>query len=628
MTELPRTSTSESLIFLLLKICEVFVNSTRTSGVVSGSSGVLPQLAMCKFDCVKCGYVIGPFYQSQGDEIKVGTCPECQSMGPFNLNQEQTIYKNYQRITIQESPGKVRAGRLPRSKDAILTGDLCDMVKPGDEIELTGVYSNSYDSSLNVSNGFPIFATVIMANHICKLDEKGETDRMTDDDIKAITQLSKDERIGERIIASIAPSVFGHDDIKRAIALSLFGGVSKNPQDKHKVRGDINVLLCGDPGTAKSQFLKYVQNIAPRAVFSTGQGASAVGLTAYVQRSHLTKEWPLEAGALVLEDKGVCLIDEFDKMNDQDRTSIHEAMEQQTISVSKAGIVTSLKARCAVIAASNPIGGRYDPSMTFSENVDLTEPILSRFDILCVVRDTVDPASDEHLARFVVASHMVSHPRSDQSDLDNMKKTEDTLAATSNLAGVEKIPQELLRKYILYAREKIHPKLHQMDQEKVAKMYADLRRESMATGSIPITVRHIESMIRMAEAHAKMHLREFVSEDDVNMAMRVMLESFIDTQKYSVMKAMKKNFARYLSYKRDNNELLLFILRNLASETATYMRNRYGTEQEVVEINEKDLTEKARQISIQNLQPFFNSQMFKSNNFSYDSSRKLIIQQL
>ena len=383
----------------------------------------------------------------------------------------------------------MRAGRLPRSKDVILTGDLCDICKPGDEIELTGVYSNSYDSSLNVSNGFPIFATVIMANHIAKLDEKGQTDRMTDDDIKAITQLSKEERIGERIIASIAPSVYGHDDIKRALALSLFGGVAKNPQEKHKVRGDINVLLCGDPGTAKSQFLKYVQKIAPRSVFSTGQGASAVGLTAYVQRSQMTKEWTLEAGALVLADKGVCLIDEFDKMNDQDRTSIHEAMEQQTISISKAGIVTSLKARCAVIAASNPIGGRYDPSMTFSENVDLTEPILSRFDVLCVVRDTVDPAQDEHLARFVVASHMSSHPDAKQEEHDNMKTTEEALASTTALAGVEKIPQELLKKYIIYAREKVHPKLHQMDQDKVAKMYSDLRRESMQTGSIPITVR-------------------------------------------------------------------------------------------------------------------------------------------
>merc|ERR1739846_218985 len=295
---------------------------------------------------------------------------------------------------------------------------------------------------------------------------------------------------------------------------------------------------------------------------------------------------------------------------------------------SKAGIVTCLQARCAVMAAANPIGGRYDSSMTFSENVDLTEPILSRFDILCVVKDTVDPVADEHLARFVVASHMVSHPRSDQADTDNMKKTEETLAATSNLAGVEKIPQELLRKYILYAREKIHPKLHQMDQEKVAKMYADLRRESMATGSIPITVRHIESMIRIAESHAKMHLREFVRDDDVNMAIRVMLESFIDTQKFSVMKSMKKNFARYLTYKRDNNELLLFILKQLAQETATYMRNRYGTEQEVIEVSENDLLDRARQINIQNLQPFYASDVFKGNGYSHDATRKIVIRQM
>jgi len=351
-------------------------------------------------------------------------------------------------------------------------------------------------------------------------------------------------------------------------------------------------------------------------------------LTAYVQRSPVTKEWTLEAGALVLADKGVCLIDEFDKMNDQDRTSIHEAMEQQTISISKAGIVTSLKARCAVIAAANPIGGRYDPSMTFSENVDLTEPILSRFDVLCVVRDTVDPVGDEHLARFVVGSHMRNHPLAEEVDCERMENIEKRLASATNLSGVEKIPQDLLKKYILYARERTHPKLHAMDQDKVAKMYSDLRRESMATGSIPITVRHIESMIRIAEAHAKMHLREFVRDDDVNMAIRVMLESFIDTQKFSVMKAMKRKFARYLTFKRDNNELLLFVLRQLTQETAVYMRNRYGTEQEVIEVAESDLIDRARNINIQNLQPFFNSDMFKANNFSYDSKRKLIVQQM
>ena len=393
----------------------------------------------------------------------------------------------------------------------------------------------------------------------------------------------------------MAPSIYGHEDIKRAIAMSLFGGESKNPGEKHKVRGDINVLLCGDPGTAKSQFLKYTEKIAPRAIFTTGQGASAVGLTAYVQRSPVTREWTLEAGALVLADKGVCLIDEFDKMNEGDRTSIHEAMEQQSISISKAGIVTSLQARCAVIAAANPIGGRYDPSLTFAENVDLSEPILSRFDILCVVRDIVDAVADDRLARFVVASHMRHHPATVAAG-----GADATIALPESgtaLAGVEKIPQEILKKYIVYAREKVHPKLHQMDKDKVAKMYSELRRESMATGSIPITVRHIESMIRMAEAHARMHIREYVTDDDVNMAIRVMLESFIDTQKFSVMRPMKKNFARYLAFKRDNNELLVFLLRQLLQEQTAFLRSRYGAaDHEPAVVSEKDLLDRVREI--------------------------------
>lgn len=223
---------------------------------------------------------------------------------------------------------------------------------------------------------------------------------------------------------------------------------------------------------------------------------------------------------------------------------------------------------------------------------------------------------------------MRNHPLAEEIDVERMETIEKRLASATNLSGVEKIPQDLLRKYILYARERVHPKLHDMDQDKVAKMYSELRRESMATGSIPITVRHIESMIRIAEGHAKMHLREFVREDDVNMAVRVMLESFIDTQKFSVMKSMRRKFARYLTFKRDNNELLLFVLKQLTQETATYMRNRYNTEQEVVEITENDLLDRARAINIQNLQPFFNSELFRANNFTHDGKRKLIIQQL
>ena len=258
-----------------------------------------------------------------------------------------------------------------------------------------------------------MFSTVLEANHVNKKEDIFAAFRLDEEDERQIRQLSKDERIAKRIIKSIAPSIYGHENIKTAIALSLFAGVSKDIGGKHRIRGDINVLLLGDPGTAKSQFLKYVEKTAHRAVYTTGQGASAVGLTASVRKDPVTREWTLEGGALVLADKGVCLIDEFDKMNDSDRTSIHEAMEQQTISISKAGIITTLQARCAIIAAANPIRGKYNSTIPFAQNVELTEPILSRFDVLCVVKDNVDPVADELLARFVVGSHLRSHPKFD-----------------------------------------------------------------------------------------------------------------------------------------------------------------------------------------------------------------------
>nr|CAD7408822.1 unnamed protein product [Timema poppensis] len=590
----------------------------RTTGVVTATTGVLPQLSVVKYDCSKCGYVLGPFVQSQSSEVKPGSCPECQSTGPFMINMEQTVYRNYQKITLQESPGRIPAGRIPRSKDCIMLADLCDRCKPGDEIDVTGVYTNNYDGSLNTENGFPVFSTVIMANHIVVKDCKQIVQSLTDEDIATILKLSKDHRIEDRIIASIGPSIYGHEYIKRGIALALFGGESKNPGDKHKLRGDINMLICGDPGTAKSQFLKYVEKIAPRAVFTTGQGASAVGLTAYVRRSPATREWTLEAGALVLADQGVCLIDEFDKMNDADRTSIHEAMEQQSISISKAGIVTSLQARCSVIAAANPIGGRYDATMTFSENVTLSQPILSRFDILCVVRDEVDPMQDQHLAKFVVASHIRHHPSGKK------KNAKDEAPVAGN---VEPIPQELLKKYIVYGKENVHPQLRSsIDQDKVASMYSQLRQESQATGSMPITVRHVESIIRMAEANARMHLRDHVLEDDINMAIRMMLESFIETQKYSVMKSMKNTFQKYLSFKKDNSELLYYILRQMTLDQLTYIRCLRGPDATTIELNEKDFIDRARLIDIHDVKPFYESKIFKANNYTYDSRRKLIIQ--
>ncbi|CAL2033996.1 unnamed protein product [Caenorhabditis brenneri] len=597
----------------------------KTSGVVTIASGILPQLAVVKYDCVACGYLLGPFVQQNDEEVRPTICPSCQGKGPFELNVENTIYHNYQRITVQESPNKVAAGRLPRSKDVILLGDLCDSCKPGDEIEVTGVYTNNFDGSLNYKQGFPVFNTLIQANHITNKDQMA-SDQLTDEDIKAIRALSQDPNIAARVFASIAPSIYGHDDVKRAIALALFRGEAKNPGDKHRLRGDINVLLCGDPGTAKSQFLRYAAHIAPRSVLTTGQGASAVGLTAYVQRHPVTREWTLEAGAMVLADKGVCLIDEFDKMSDQDRTSIHEAMEQQSISISKAGIVTSLHARCTVIAASNPIGGRYNPTRTFAENVDLTEPILSRFDVLCVIRDSVDSVEDDRLARFVVGNHRRLHPNADGTTEKSEEDEEDKI---DERTGVRLIPQELLHKYIIYAREKCHPTLGPQHSEKFSSIFAMMRKESMATGSVAITVRHVESMIRLSEAHAKLHLRTYVNDDDCSAATRIMLESFVNTQKASIMRQMKKTFSRYLTENRSANELLLFILKQLVRQQLHYASARnHGEAVQSVTVAESEFVEKAQQLRIENVKPFYTAEIFASNNFIYNPTTKTIVQEI
>ncbi|EWC46637.1 DNA replication licensing factor mcm2 [Drechslerella stenobrocha 248] len=529
-------------VFTLRDLRQSHLNAlVRVSGVVTRRTGVFPQLKIVRFDCKNCGITLGPFQQEANVEVKISFCQNCQTRGPFTLNSEKTVYRNYQKLTLQESPGTVPAGRLPRHREVILLWDLIDTAKPGEEVEVTGIYRNNYDAQLNSRNGFPVFATILEANNVVKAHDQLAGFQLTEEDANSIRRLAKEPGIVNKIIDSIAPSIYGHRDIKTAVAASLFGGVPKNIHGKHNLRGDINVLLLGDPGTAKSQILKYVERVAHRAVFATGQGASAVGLTASVRKDPITNEWTLEGGALVLADRGTCLIDEFDKMNDRDRTSLHEAMEQQSISISKAGIVTTLRARCSIIAAANPIGGRYNSTIPFAQNVELTEPILSRFDVLCVVRDTVNPEADERLAKFVVSSHGSSHPL---SGTDGTKRT--PAAENPRL-----IPQDILRKYILFAKRECWPKIHQIDEEKLARLFSDMRRESLATGSFPITVRHLESIIRLSEAFAKMRLSDYVQSRDIDHAIGVIVESFIGAQKLSIKKSLGRAFAKYTLRKED-----------------------------------------------------------------------------
>eukprot|EP00798_Chlamydomonas_sp_ICE-L_P026366 gene26366-17459_t len=593
----------------------------RVTGVVTRRTGVFPQLRLVKYDCNKCGYVLGPFTQTSEEEIKPAACPNCSSKGPFLVNSAETVYRDFQKLTLQESPGSVQAGRLPRHKEVILLHDLIDCARPGEEIDVTGMYVYGYDATLNARNSFPVFTTHIEANFVSKKEDIYSATALTDEDRAAILGMAKDPRIGQRIVKSIAPSIYGHEFIKMGLAMALFGGMEKHPSPAYRLRGDINMLLLGDPGVAKSQFLKYVEKTAPRAVFTTGKGASAVGLTAAVTKDPITKEWTLEGGALVLADRGVCLIDEFDKMNDQDRVSIHEAMEQQSISISKAGIVTQLQARCSVIAAANPIGGRYDPSRVFSENVELTDPILSRFDVLCVVRDQVCPINDQRLAEFVVGNHMRGHPDRVAADGDA-----DIAMPGSHQSDPDILPQDMLKKYLMYAKQNCKPQLQQADYDRIMEVYTKLRQEAARTHGMPIAVRHLESLIRMSEAHAKMHLREYVSDDDINIAIRQLVGSFIQTNKYSVHKTLEKRFKRFLTYGSDFHQLLLSTLRQLLIDEQRNVR-LMGTmldEEETYKIPVRSLEEKAREMEIFDLKDFYSCTMFQNSGFKMASGSSTI----
>lgn len=640
----------------------------RVEGVVTRRGPVYPQLQVVKYNCTKCRTSIGPFAvsSSSGEEVKPGRCPECQSAGPFVVNNSETVFQNYQKITLQETPGSVPAGRVPRQKEVILLHDLIDIAVPGDEVEVTGVYKHTYDTALNLQNGFPVFSTVIIANHIAKRGETLETFRLTEEDRREIEQLAKQPNIRDMIINSIAPSIYGHKDIKTALALCMFGGEPKE-LPKHRIRGDINCLILGDPGTAKSQFLKYAEKTAHRAVYTTGKGASAVGLTASVHTDPITREWTLEGGALVLADQGVCMIDEFDKMNDHDRTSIHEAMEQQSISISKAGIITSLKARCSVIAAANPVNGRYNESLTFAENVQLSDAILSRFDVLIVVKDEVKKEEDRRLASFVVDSHIRSHPSYEEEDEEVGESKQSAEGSEEDQANGSAVPAEakppisqaMLKKYIAYARQSCHPKMDaSVDTDKLAKLYSELRRESLHTGGIPVAPRHLESIIRMAEAHAKMHLRNLVTDQDIAFASGVMIDSFIATQKHSVKEALRRHFRKYLPAPHEHFELLHHLLNQLVHNAFEFRRAHFnataaagsllgrrgvgagagaGTErkgaeaalEEPVEVLVDDFRSKAAEYGLlDKVDSFMRSSLFTANKFKYDDARGLIVKRL
>jgi DNA replication licensing factor MCM3 len=466
------------------------------------------------------------------------------------------IYRDHQTISIQEMPERAPAGQLPRSVDVILDDDLVDRVKPGDRIQLVGIYRSL--GNRNAGAGSSTFRTLILANNIILLSSKSGGGiaqvSITDTDIRNINKIAKNKRVFELLSQSLAPSIYGHDYIKKAILLLLLGGQEKNLDNGTHLRGDINILMVGDPSTAKSQLLRFVLNTAPLAIATTGRGSSGVGLTAAVTQDKETGERRLEAGAMVLADRGVVCIDEFDKMSDVDRVAIHEVMEQQTVTIAKAGIHTSLNARCSVIAAANPIFGQYDIHKDPHRNIALPDSLLSRFDLLFVVTDDIEDARDRQISEHVLRMHRYRQPGTEEgapvreegaqllgvgleTDTDANRPTEvyekfnpmlhsgvtiTVGRGASRRTEVLSIP--FIKKFIQYAkREK--PILTKGAADHIVAAYSALRNDELDSGTrrtSPITARTLETLIRLSTAHAKARLSKRVEERDAVVAEQIL----------------------------------------------------------------------------------------------------------
>jgi len=472
------------------------------AGIIVRATPVRPLVMQAAFRCKRCG--TSTYVNQTGTFLRappVCSDPACDRRGPFDFLQEESTFIDSQEIRIQERPEDLPPGQLPRWLDVKLFGrDLVDVVRPGDNISVVGIVRASAPTLPKVGT-LRLFTLHIDTNFIDALSKEPEKVLISPEEEKQILELSKDPWIHRNIIRSIAPSIYGYEHIKEAIMYLLFGGVKKLLPDI-SIRGEMNALLVGDPGTAKSQLLQYVARVAPRGLYTSGRGSTAAGLTAAVLRERRQGGMTLEAGALVLADKGIACIDEIDKMRPEDRVAIHEAMEQHTVSVAKGGIVATLNARTAILAAANPALGRYDPYQTVANNISLPVTILSRFDLIFVLKDAPEKELDTKMSEHIL----------------NLHKT--------GSAPVEPpVAPDLLRKYVSYAKG-TKPILSKEALERLKDFYLTMRLASETEGTpIAITPRQLESLIRIAEARARVAFRKEILAEDAEASIAIMKRS-------------------------------------------------------------------------------------------------------
>ncbi|MFW5637693.1 MAG: minichromosome maintenance protein MCM [Methanoculleus sp.] len=488
-------------------------------GILRKTTEVRPRIVSAVFRCRTCGKLTDPVAQSYGRFDEPDFCPNCERKTRLDLVMNRCRFVDTQKLRIQESPEGLRGGEQPQTLDVDATDDITGLVAPGDRVVVNGILRSV--QRINYGQKSTLFDVYLECNFIEIAEKEFEEIAITEEDETEIRALARDPMVYKKITRSIAPTIYGTDDVKEAIALQLFGGIAKDMPDGSRLRGDIHVLLVGDPGIAKSQILRYVVKLSPRGIYTSGKSSTSAGLTATAVKDEFGDgRWTLEAGALVLADMGIAAVDEMDKMAREDRSALHEAMEQQSISLAKAGITATLKSRCALLGAANPKLGRFDQFVPIAEQINMPPSLLSRFDLIFVMTDQPEAERDGAIADHIIKTHAVGELIK-QHEYSPLPGVDEEYIMRALAPVTPDIDPVLLRKYIAYAKRTCFPILSDGAREALISYYMRLRNLASGDKPVPVTARQLEALVRLAEASARMRLSNTIDTEDTDRILRI-----------------------------------------------------------------------------------------------------------